>query len=78
MYESMKAKSAARIFDRLELDVLVPVAKQMKPRKLADVMARMTPEAAERLTVALADIDNKAQANAAMEALPKIEGVKSN
>lgn len=78
MYESMKAKSAARIFDRLDLDVLVPVAKQMKPRKLADVMARMKPETAERLTVALADIDNKAQANAAMDALPKIQGNTPN
>ncbi|SOB89161.1 MotE family protein [Stappia indica] len=53
MYESMKAKDAARIFDRLDLDILVRVAKQMKPRKMADIMGRMTPEASERLTVAL-------------------------
>ncbi|WP_249696226.1 hypothetical protein [Stappia sp. WLB 29] len=53
MYESMKAKDAARIFDRLDLDILVRVAKQMKPRKMADIMGRMMPEASERLTVAL-------------------------
>ena len=53
MYESMKAKDAARIFDRLDLDILVRVAKQMKPRKMADIMGRMSPEASERLTVAL-------------------------
>lgn len=53
MYESMKAKDAARIFDRLDLDIMIRVARQMKPRKMADIMARMSPEASERLTVAL-------------------------
>ncbi len=77
MYESMRAKSAANIFNRLDLDVLVPVAKQMKPRKLADIMGRMAPEAAERLTVALADLENST-ATPAMQALPKIEGRKTN
>jgi flagellar motility protein MotE (MotC chaperone) len=34
--------------------VLVPVVLQMNPRKMAEVLAVMSPEAAERLTVALA------------------------
>lgn len=54
MYESMKPKDAARIFDRLSHDVLVPVVVQMNPRKMSEVLAVMAPEAAERLTVALA------------------------
>jgi flagellar motility protein MotE (MotC chaperone) len=54
MYEAMKPKEAARVFDRLSHDVLVPVVLQMNPRKMAEVLAVMTPEAAERLTVALA------------------------
>ena len=54
MYEAMKPKDAARVFDRLSHDVLVPVVLQMNPRKMAEVLAVMTPEAAERLTVALA------------------------
>jgi flagellar motility protein MotE (MotC chaperone) len=54
MYETMKPKDAARVFDRLPHDVLVPVATQMNPRKMAEVLAVMSPEAAERLTVALA------------------------
>ncbi|PLX37234.1 MAG: hypothetical protein C0606_12125 [Hyphomicrobiales bacterium] len=79
MYESMKAKSAARVFDRLDIGVLLPIAKQMSPRKLADVMARMSPEAAERLTVALANIETKtAMEDPARGALPKIEGRKTN
>ncbi len=54
MYEAMKPKDAARVFDRLSLDVLVPVVLQMKPTKMAEVLAVMSPEAAEKLTVALA------------------------
>lgn len=53
MYETMKPKDAARVFDRLALDILVPVVQQMNPRKMSDVLAAMSPEAAERLTVAL-------------------------
>lgn len=54
MYENMKPKDAARIFDRLSLPILLKVVRQMKPRKMADVLAKMSPEAAERLTVAIA------------------------
>ena len=54
MYEAMKPKDAAKIFDRLSHDVLVPVVLQMKPAKMAEVLAVMTPETAEKLTVALA------------------------
>lgn len=53
MYETMKPKDAARVFDRLALDILVPVVQQINPRKMSDVLAAMSPEAAERLTVAL-------------------------
>jgi len=54
MYESMKPKDAARIFDRLSLPILLKVVRQMKPRKMADILAKMSPEAAEKLTVAIA------------------------
>ena len=54
MYEAMKPKDAARVFDRLGLDVLVPVVQQMNPRKMSEVLAAMSPERAEKLTVALA------------------------
>jgi flagellar motility protein MotE (MotC chaperone) len=54
MYETMRPKEAARVFDRLGLDILVPVVVEMNPRKMAEVLAVMSPEAAERLTVALA------------------------
>jgi flagellar motility protein MotE (MotC chaperone) len=54
MYETMKPKDAARVFDRLPLDVLVPVVLGMNPRKMAEILGLMSPEAAEKLTVALA------------------------
>jgi len=53
-YSSMKPKDAARIFDTLADEVLLPVAKGMKSDALAPVMAAMNPDAAQRLTVKLA------------------------
>ena len=58
VYENMKAKDAARIFDRLEMDVLVPVAQRMKEQKIAAVLAKMDADAAKQLTVELAQIEN--------------------
>jgi flagellar motility protein MotE (MotC chaperone) len=76
MYESMKPKDAAKIFDRLSHDVLVPVVLQMKPPKMAEVLAVMMPETAEKLTVALAmrakGLSGETR-NAAPSALPATE-----
>ena len=75
MYENMKPKDAARIFDRLNLPVLLKVVRQMKPRKMADILAKMSPEAAERLTVAIATEAGAVPAMAVTsgpEDLPKI------
>ena len=55
MYETMKPKEAAKIFDRLDIKVLLEVASQIKPQRMSEIMAQMTPEAAERLTVELAN-----------------------
>jgi flagellar motility protein MotE (MotC chaperone) len=75
MYENMKAKDAAKIFDRLEMPVLFAVVSQIKPRVMADIMAQMQPEAAERLTTELASrAIGIAQAAAPPGELPKIEG----
>ena len=54
-YTSMKAKDAARIFNNLPDDVLVPVAHDMKPDILALVMANMNSESAKELTMKLAN-----------------------
>ncbi|ETR75831.1 flagellar protein FlbB [Afipia sp. P52-10] len=78
MYENMKPKDAGRIFDRLEMAVLIEVASRMKPQKMADVLAQMSPEAAERLTVELARRSGGVGMAASISALPKIESRPSN
>jgi flagellar motility protein MotE (MotC chaperone) len=59
MYESMKAKAAAEIFNRLDVNVAVGVARRMNPEALADILARMDPAVAERVTVELAQISER-------------------
>jgi len=54
-YSAMKPKDAARIFDNLTDQVLVPVAADMKSDVLAPVLAAMSPDRAQKLTVRLAD-----------------------
>ncbi len=54
VYETMKPKDAARIFEQLEMDILLPVAQHMKSAKFAPILAEMDSSAAKRLTVALA------------------------
>jgi hypothetical protein len=54
-YSSMKPADAARIFNSLSDDVLVPVAAAMKPDVLGAVLAKMQADAAQKLTVNLAN-----------------------
>ena len=71
MYDNMKAKDAAKIFDRLDMRVLLEVASQINPRRMSDIMAQMQPEAAERLTI---DLAARAKEQGGTPELPKIEG----
>jgi len=65
VYEGMKPADAARIFDKLDMDILLPVAQRMKPPKIAPVLAAMDPDAAQRLTTNLARHLDAAKAPAA-------------
>ncbi|TCS63021.1 MotE family protein [Varunaivibrio sulfuroxidans] len=58
IYENMKPKDAARIFEKLDMDTLLLVAERMKERKLAPVMAKMNPDKAREVTVQLARLRN--------------------
>jgi flagellar motility protein MotE (MotC chaperone) len=78
MYENMKPKEAAAIFDVMDMKVLVEVTSKMAPKKAGDVIAKMEPASAERLTVALAKREDKKNAPASPADLPKIEGQKTN
>lgn len=57
MYETMKPKDAAKIFDNLDIEVLVRVSKMMSPRKMAPILAAMNTNRAQELTVRLASAE---------------------
>jgi flagellar motility protein MotE (MotC chaperone) len=73
MYENMKAKDAAKIFDGLDIKVLLDVAKEINPRRMSDILAQMTPENAQRLTVEMA-VRSAQKDQPQADALPKIQG----
>ncbi len=51
IYETMKPKDAARIFEKLDLNVQLSVAGKMKERAMAALLAEMSPDSARRLTM---------------------------
>jgi flagellar motility protein MotE (MotC chaperone) len=73
MYEAMKPKDAAKVFDRLEMPVLIEIATQIAPRKMSDILGLMATDAAERLTVEMARRAGSDKSASAAD-LPKIEG----
>jgi flagellar motility protein MotE (MotC chaperone) len=50
LYEGMKPKAAAAVFDKLDTGTLLVLAGHMNPRKLSPIMAAMDPEKASRIT----------------------------
>lgn len=74
MYENMKPKDAAKIFDRLDIKILVEVSGQINPRAMSAILAQMSPEAAERLTVELANRARTPGQPQLPAELPKIDG----
>lgn len=54
IYEGMKAKDAARIFNTLETDVLLRVLTSMSERKSSPIIAEMDPERARNITILMA------------------------
>jgi flagellar motility protein MotE (MotC chaperone) len=76
MYENMKPRDAAKIFNGLDPNVLLEVAGQINPRTMADIAAQMSPDVTQHLTVELAEKAEQQNKNseASAAALPKIEG----
>jgi flagellar motility protein MotE (MotC chaperone) len=54
IYEKMKPKDAARIFNDLDMDILIDVASNIKEAKMAAILAAMNSGRANKLTVELA------------------------
>lgn len=74
MYETMKPKDAARIFDRLPMDVLVHMVEAMNPRRMSAILAQMTPDVAQKLTGELTRRSGATRPEDPMMALPQIGG----
>src|SRR6202000_3052249 len=64
MYENMKPKDAAKVFDRLEMPRRLQVASKIAPRKMSDILGQMSPDVAERLTMEMARRASGDQASA--------------
>jgi flagellar motility protein MotE (MotC chaperone) len=72
IYETMKPHDAARIFEQLDMPVLLGVVERMKERNAAPILAALDPAKAKALTLALAERrERQAKAEATVPAPPK-------
>lgn len=67
VYEGMKAKDAAQIFNTLDMDILIEVMGRMSERKLSPILAEMDPDRARSVTIFLAE-------QKSLPSLPNVEG----
>jgi flagellar motility protein MotE (MotC chaperone) len=77
MYEQMKPKDAAKIFDTLDIGVLIKIARAMNPRNMSPILAAMSSGPAQQLTTELASVTPQTTVPAAGVAtakLPQIVG----
>ncbi|MEZ5757030.1 MAG: hypothetical protein R3D86_02285 [Emcibacteraceae bacterium] len=63
-YTAMKPKDAAKIFNTLDMDILIPIIEKMNPKVVANILADMNTASANDITVELAT----------RKKLPEIEG----
>ena len=54
IYQNMKPKAAAQVFEELDMDVLLEVVSRMNERKLAPILALVSPTKAKEMTYELA------------------------
>jgi flagellar motility protein MotE (MotC chaperone) len=54
IYQAMKPKAAAVVFEQLDMEVQMKVASRMRERSTAMIMAAMTPKGAATLSMAMA------------------------
>ncbi len=70
LYETMKPRDAATIFNDLDMPVLLQVVDRMKESKAAPVLAAMQPERARQVTSQIAALRGRANAAPASPAPP--------
>lgn len=72
MYETMKPKEAARIFEKIQLVDLLPIAQAMNPRKLSEILAQLDPAIAGKLTLGMTPGSATRQAAQVSNSLPEL------
>src|SRR5690606_12166509 len=55
IYESMKPKDAANIFNEMEFDVLLKIVDHMSERRVAPILAAMNPNRAREISRRIAE-----------------------
>lgn len=65
LYEAMRPRDAAEIFNELDMPILVQVVNRMNERRAAPVLAAMTPERARQVTAELSRMRSQAATGAA-------------
>lgn len=73
IYEGMKPKEAATIFNTLDLDVLLEVISRMNERKSSPILAAMEPDKARIVTIRLSEKEKLPAAAPAGKPAPKQE-----
>lgn len=77
IYETMNPHDAARIFEQLDMPVLLGVLEHMKERRAAPILAGMDPSKARAVTLALAERnDRRAKAGASDQKSPQNQAAK--
>lgn len=73
IYENMKPDDAARIFDEVEMPILLLVIDKMSEKKAAPILAKMNSKKAKQVTVELAEQRrlSTARLNASTKTLPQ-------
>ncbi len=70
VYENMKPKDAAAVFEQLEMGVLLELLDRMNERKLAAILAAMDPARAQVVTVALATENEDRMSSVPIQGMP--------
>ena len=53
LYQNMKPKDAAQVFEEMDMDVLLDIVERMNERKAAPILALITPTRAKEVTYEL-------------------------
>lgn len=74
VYEAMKPRDAANIFNDLDMPILLPVIDRMKEAKASAILAAMLPERARQVTAELAQMRARQNSIEAGSATPQPAG----